>query len=304
MTTQVYLVMYVLMFIAAMQLRRHQKDHERGFKAPALSLLCIVGTIASVAAFFIGFVPPSQFESGSTETYILIVGGGVLIIGFLVPGITYMMRKPSWKTPDAVVEETLAEREIPTEPATGLGVPVQAQPLQGGADAEEIAQTEALRAPPPPSEPGYDPEQQPTGDNPKSRKLLYGVIGLVVGAALVYGLMALDERNKDEEAQAKADETIALMEAQGLVPPSKDLLVNLLGTDGGNACEEPGAALREAQHRASLSNGAAQVGVRPVIADENIVKGGLAILDVYCPDQAQEVREYLESLKYDDVVHQ
>ena len=49
MTTQVYLVMYVLMFIAAMQLRRHQGDHTRGYKAPFLILLCIVGLLASVA---------------------------------------------------------------------------------------------------------------------------------------------------------------------------------------------------------------------------------------------------------------
>ena len=121
---------------------------------------------------------------------------------------------------------------------------------------------------------------------------------------MVAGLIALDERNKDEEAQAKADAVIEEFQAQGLTPPDKDLLVNLLGTDGGNACEGPGEALREAQHRINLANGAAQVGVRPIIADENIVKGGLVILDTYCPDQAQEVRNYLDSLKYDDVVHQ
>ncbi len=35
MTTQVYLIMYVLMFIAAVKLRRNQPDHPRGYKAPA-----------------------------------------------------------------------------------------------------------------------------------------------------------------------------------------------------------------------------------------------------------------------------
>jgi hypothetical protein len=52
-----------------------------------------------------------------------------------------------------------------------------------------------------------------------------------------------------------------------------------------------------------LSNGAAQVGVRPVITDEDVVLGQLLILEVYCPDQAEEVRGQLEDLKYDDVVH-
>ena len=35
MATQVYLIMYVLMFIAAMRLRRSQPDHKRGYRAPA-----------------------------------------------------------------------------------------------------------------------------------------------------------------------------------------------------------------------------------------------------------------------------
>jgi amino acid transporter len=314
MTTQVYLVMYVLMFIAAVMLRRKQADHERGFKAPALTLLCIVGTVASIAAFFIGFVPPSQFENGDTLTYIAIVGGGVLLIGFIVPGASYLLRKPSWKTITA--EEAEREEEAPLEaaaaaPETPVGAPgmapaFAAAPLQGGADAEEepVLTDGGSGEPPTPEEPGYDPEEHPTGDHPTRRKLIYAAVGFVVGAAVVWGLLSLDDTRKDEEAQAKADQVIASFEAQGYNPPEKDLLVNLLGTDGGKVCEDPGSTLNEALHRVHLSNGAAQVGTRPVIADEDVVTGGLLILDVYCPDQAQEVRTYLEDLKYDDVVHQ
>src|SRR6202008_2673259 len=43
MATQVYLIMYVLMFIAAIRLRRAQPDHPRGYRAPALGLLCVLG---------------------------------------------------------------------------------------------------------------------------------------------------------------------------------------------------------------------------------------------------------------------
>ena len=43
MTTQVYLIMYVLMFTAAKRLRRDQANVQRGFKAPYLTLLCVVG---------------------------------------------------------------------------------------------------------------------------------------------------------------------------------------------------------------------------------------------------------------------
>jgi hypothetical protein len=151
---------------------------------------------------------------------------------------------------------------------------------------------------------GFDPESHPTPDHPGRRKLIYGGVGFVVGVALIAGLVAWDDRQKGEEAQAMADEVIAAFEAAGRPPPSKDLLVNLFGTDGGNACVNPGARLNEALHRQFvIANGAAHVGVRPVIADRDVVEGGLLILDVYCPDKAQEVRAYVEDLKYDDVVH-
>jgi len=84
MTTQVYLIMYLLMFVAAVQLRRKEPDHPRGFRAPALVFLCIVGLLASAAAFLVGFVPPSQFGGGSPWTYVFIVGGGVVFIGIVV----------------------------------------------------------------------------------------------------------------------------------------------------------------------------------------------------------------------------
>jgi amino acid transporter len=61
MATQVYLIMYVLMFIAAVRLRRKQPDHARGYRAPALGLLCLVGGVSSVTALVIGFIAPSQF---------------------------------------------------------------------------------------------------------------------------------------------------------------------------------------------------------------------------------------------------
>ena len=102
-TTQVYLVVYLLMFVAALRLRRSQPDHPRGFKAPVMGLLCIVGFAASMAAMLIGFVPPSQFGDGSPLTYLLIVGGGLLVVGLLVPFLFYRLRKPSWRNPEAAV---------------------------------------------------------------------------------------------------------------------------------------------------------------------------------------------------------
>jgi len=99
-TTQVYLIMYLLMFVAAARLRRKQPDHPRGYRAPMLIGLCGVGFAASLAALLIGFVPPSQFGSGNVGVYLVIVAGGALGLGLLVPYLFYRLRKPSWKTAD------------------------------------------------------------------------------------------------------------------------------------------------------------------------------------------------------------
>jgi amino acid transporter len=99
-TTQVYLIMYLLMFVAAVRLRRMHPDHVRGYRAPMLTGLCGIGFTASLAALLVGFIPPSQFESGDSGVYFLIVGGGALGLGLLVPFLFYRFRKPSWKQPD------------------------------------------------------------------------------------------------------------------------------------------------------------------------------------------------------------
>jgi len=98
-TTQVYLIMYLLMFVAAVQLRRKHPEHPRGYRAPMLVALCGIGFAASLAALLVGFIPPSQFGPGNAGVYFLIVAGGALGLGLLVPFVFYKMRKPSWKQP-------------------------------------------------------------------------------------------------------------------------------------------------------------------------------------------------------------
>jgi glutamate:GABA antiporter len=97
MATQVYLIMYVLMFIAAMRLRRAQPDHPRGYKAPALGLLCMAGGLSSVAAVVIGFIPPSQFGHSNPLIYAAVILTGILAIGILPPLLLDRLRKPGWK---------------------------------------------------------------------------------------------------------------------------------------------------------------------------------------------------------------
>jgi glutamate:GABA antiporter len=99
MATQVYLIMYVLMFIAAARLRRGEPDHARGYRAPALLLQCAVGILSSVVAFLIGFVPPSQFGHSSPLLYGLLMFAGILLIGVVPPLVLGWRRKPTWRAP-------------------------------------------------------------------------------------------------------------------------------------------------------------------------------------------------------------
>jgi len=101
MATQVYLIMYVLMFIAALKLRRAQPDHARGYRAPVLGLLCMLGGISSVTAFLIGFVAPSQLAHTSPVVYALLILAGIFTIGILPPLLLLRFRKPGWKAPSA-----------------------------------------------------------------------------------------------------------------------------------------------------------------------------------------------------------
>ena len=96
-----WFVVYLLMFIAAVGLRRRQPDVERGYRAPVLTFLCVVGFLASAAAIVIGFVPPSQFESGNAVAYGGLILAGTVLIGLLPPWLFLRFRKPSWKSAEA-----------------------------------------------------------------------------------------------------------------------------------------------------------------------------------------------------------
>jgi amino acid transporter len=94
--TEVYLIMYVLMFVAARNLRRRQPEHPRGYRAPALVTICLVGGLASLAACIVGLLPPSQLGHTSTPVYVSLMAAGVLLIGVLPPVLLYRLRRPEW----------------------------------------------------------------------------------------------------------------------------------------------------------------------------------------------------------------
>jgi hypothetical protein len=128
------------------------------------------------------------------------------------------------------------------------------------------------------------------------------IIGVLIVLAVV-GLITYGFQQHNEEAQAKAAQlTTELRDAGMRVPASQDTIVNVLGTDGGPVCHDPGAALRKALVDQQLVNGAAFVGQRPVIGEVRLVEGAVKVLEVYCPDKVEAFRQAVADYKLDNVV--
>lgn len=99
MSVQIYLVMYILMFLSAIKLRYSHahvvRPYRIPYEKPGIWFVGGLGIISSIFAFVIGFVPPGQFDTGSLMFY-----EGFLILGFLsmsaIPFLIYGFRKDSW----------------------------------------------------------------------------------------------------------------------------------------------------------------------------------------------------------------
>lgn len=100
-TVTFYLIMYMLMFSAAIYLRYSQPDTPRPYKLPGgnvgMWLIAGCGLLGSLAAFLVSFIPPSQISVGSPAAFVMIlIGGNIVVVA--IPLIIYALRKPSWKT--------------------------------------------------------------------------------------------------------------------------------------------------------------------------------------------------------------
>ncbi|MFB8893146.1 MULTISPECIES: amino acid permease [Microbacterium] len=95
MAAALYLIMYMMMFAAALVLRRTQPGVKRTYRVPAMGLVAGVGLLASLAAFVFSFIPPSGFTAFSPALYPWIVGLVIIVLG-APPLIFYAVRKPSW----------------------------------------------------------------------------------------------------------------------------------------------------------------------------------------------------------------
>ena len=266
MTTQIYLIVYLLMFVAAVKLRRNQPDVERGYRAPALTFLCVVGFVASAAAIVIGFVPPSQFESGSALAY-----GALILAG-----------------------------TVPARPAAAVAVPEVAQArLEDGRGRRRPSMS--APAPPPPEEP-----PSPAPERPEPAAAIAGCTGSPVPSSSFWSpsdSSPTAARRRQRRPSRRPSSSRRSSSRQGCrcrrtrtssssrwaptAAPSARTLANALG---------------EAIQNDMLTNGADFVGRRPVIVDRRLVVGEALILETYCPDKLDQYQDKIDELKYDDTI--
>jgi len=85
------------MFVAAINLRRRRPEHQRGYRAPALVTICVVGALASAAACLVGLLPPSQLGRISAPPYLLALLAATLLVALLPPLLLHKLRRSDWK---------------------------------------------------------------------------------------------------------------------------------------------------------------------------------------------------------------
>ena len=106
-TVTLYLIMYLLMFAAAIYLRHTEPNTPRPYKVPGgeagMWIVAGAGLVGSLIAFVLSFVPPSQISVGSPTTYVaILIAGNVLFVA--IPLLIYAARKPHWKTTEGTAD--------------------------------------------------------------------------------------------------------------------------------------------------------------------------------------------------------
>lgn len=99
MTVALYLVMYLLMYAAAIKLHHSRPDAERHFRVPGgtagMWLIAGGGFVAVLFALVVSFFPPSEVPVGSPGLYTTMVALGLVVFGG-APFLLHAFKRPEW----------------------------------------------------------------------------------------------------------------------------------------------------------------------------------------------------------------
>ncbi|MDF1683572.1 MAG: APC family permease [Legionellaceae bacterium] len=96
-STELYLVMYVFLFIAAFKLKHKYLGRPRHFSVPGGRIgyyaTCVLGLVGCLISLVVGFFPPEEsLDMGGTLQFRFIFAGGIILM-MLPAGILYLYRQ-------------------------------------------------------------------------------------------------------------------------------------------------------------------------------------------------------------------
>ncbi|KQY33476.1 MULTISPECIES: hypothetical protein [Nocardia] len=140
-----------------------------------------------------------------------------------------------------------------------------------------------------------------TGDAPyRKRRWIYITTGVLLVVFALTGLFTFSAIRENTQATAKAEQLHDNLVAAGLPAPEAKVIADALGDDGGAVCQDPTSPMIKANYQASITNGAAGPGQRPVIGPSDSAEAVALAIATYCPDRLQDYLSHLETLKLDD----
>lgn len=94
---QLYMLMYLLMFAAAVKLRITANEHPRGFRVPGgtigLIMVALIGSIGAITTLAVSFMPPGHIDIGSVGQYEFTLISGLALMCLPPFLISQMMRR-------------------------------------------------------------------------------------------------------------------------------------------------------------------------------------------------------------------
>jgi glutamate:GABA antiporter len=96
--SQIYMLMYMMMFVTAIVLRKKKVQRKTGFLIPGgitgLSVVAVFGLIGSIFTLFIGFFPPPDVGIANPLRYQFLIWFGLALM-VVVPWIWVAKKKLS-----------------------------------------------------------------------------------------------------------------------------------------------------------------------------------------------------------------
>lgn len=138
-TVLLYLIMYMLMFTAAIVLRYKMPKADRPFSIGRkgnglIWIVAGVGFLGSLLAFVLSFIPPSQINTGSNTVWFAVLSFGCILF-VAIPLIIYAVRKSSWKDPNAEIAPFHWEQAPAVAQTTAAGSPQAAKSIKKAVDS-------------------------------------------------------------------------------------------------------------------------------------------------------------------------